>query len=407
MMRIVKIREGTSYRLEEKYIKSAKAYLENNSDLPVRISEGTISFQPYIVGSFMIDDLVILIEPRIAGMTTNHYFEMQLFTEGLLREHLHTVATENMEFGIQDNLTDLFLTELTKLIAIGVEGDFIPLEETTDRIKGRIQTDKITPENLLLDMIPVTYDVHTRATSYNKIIKLALERLRVVLSSFEQKRKFSLAEKYFEEIEASENDLFSLQHDLSSKFYYENEMYPAVLGLAKKILLQLKVNMRGNDVKCSSFLVNSNVIFEEYVRAILSSELEVSVCKWDRPREIGQFEVGNQRYYKSVIPDVLIGYDLSSDSALAVIDVKNKDISDLQNLGQLSDLYQILFYYSDLSATYGALIYPSQNNLEPVQFFIKSFQESVIYAFGVDFSQPIFQRHAKFCDDVKRVFHLK
>ncbi|WP_153057660.1 hypothetical protein, partial [Streptococcus suis] len=102
---------------------------------------------------------------------------MELYNEGLLNDSLSTLLDENHSFGLQQNLLRIFLEESQKLVNKGVEGNFIAVKENTNIVKGRILPNEISPMNLVQDLIPVEYTIHTIDTSYNKIIKLALQKI--------------------------------------------------------------------------------------------------------------------------------------------------------------------------------------------------------------------------------------
>ncbi|MEB6299042.1 McrC family protein [Staphylococcus xylosus] len=403
---IIEIHENSSYTIPNHHINVFKEFLSDNNDLPLRLNGNTISFDPYTVGSITIEDLVINIKPRIKNITANHYLEMQLYNEGLIDEQISSLLDENFSFGMQENIVELFLHEAFELVANGLEGDFIKVREESNKIKGQILVNEISPMNLILDRIPVQYDVHTLNTSYNKIIKLALDKVRILISNSSQMKRYAIINSYFEDIESSLHDIDILVHELKEKLYFINEKYPIVIGLAEKILKDLRLNLRRNKIKSSSYLVNSNSIFEEYVRKILTNNLEVQISKWDRPKKIGKYKVDDKEFIKSYIPDILVDYNYDSDSAYTVLDAKNKDISNYNKMGALPDLYQILFYCQSLNSNFGGLIYPHHEELDPIRVNISSFNETNIFIFSIDFSQPLKKRHALLAENIKNTLHL-
>lgn len=405
-MKQVTILENSSYTLSPEYITDLNEFLVENKDLPLHLNGDTIFFDDYTIGSLTIRDLTIVIYPRIKNLTPNHFFEMQLYNEGLLSNNISGLLGENSQFGIQQNVIQLFLNEASELVNRGVEGAFIKIEEETNIIKGRILVEKISPVNLQLDRIPIEFDVHTRQTSFNKIIKLALDKVRILLEGLEQKKMHALVNSYFDDIDTSATDLQRLLQEIELKLYYENDKYPIVLGLALKILKDLKLNMRDNEILSSSYLVNSNNLFESYSRKVLADNLKHSVSKWDSPKKIGQFSIGKTTFEKSYIPDIMIGYHKDTNNALAVLDAKNKDISNFQNIGSLADLYQILFYCYSLDTKNGGIIYPYYGSLEPVRLNIDSFKETNLYAFNIDFSIPLGNRNEAFVNDVKQTLRI-
>lgn len=405
-MNVINIYENSSYTLDKRYIDEFKQFLNQNKDLPMVLQGETIIFDSYTIGSVRIRDLVINIQPRISKLSANHYLEMQLYNEGLLNDKISSLLGENESFGIQENLIDLFLQETFDLVNHGVEGNFVKVREETNQIRGKILIDQISPINLLQDKIPIEYEVHTLNTSYNKIIKLALDKVRILGRKDKHIKFHALVNSYFDEIDVNISDLALLLLQLNDKIYFENEKYPIVLGLAEKILKDLKMNLKNNQVSSSSYLVNSNNLFEKYVRKVLSNHIKLSVTKWDKPKPMGKFKVGSDDYIKSYSPDIMIDYHNDTNSAFAVLDAKNKDISNYNKIGELSDLYQILFYSYALNTNYGGLIYPYYGPLQPIRINIDSFKESNLFAFSVDFSKSIKERNAIFVDLIKNTLHL-
>ncbi len=406
-MNVINIYENSSYTLDKSYIDEFKQFLNDNKELPMVLQGETIIFDSYIIGSIRIKDLVINIQPRVSKLSSNHYLEMQLYNEGLLDDKISSLLGENESFGIQENLIDLFLQKTFDLVNQGVEGDFVKVTEETNQIRGKILIDKISPINLLQDKIPIEYGVHTLNTSYNKIIRLALDKARIIGKKDKHIKLHALVNSYFDEIDADITELPLLLLEKNDKIYFENEKYPTVLGLAEKILKDLKINLKSNQVTSSSYLVNSNNLFEKYVRKVLLNHIKLNVTKWDQAKPMGKFKVGFNEYIKSYSPDIMIDYHNDSSSAFAVLDAKNKDISNHNKIGELSDLYQLLFYCYALKSNYGGLIYPYYGSLQPIRINIDSFKETNLFAFSMDFSKSIKERNTTFVDSIRDTLHLK
>lgn len=400
-MIIIDLFENSSYTLPESYYDMVSSFINNTSGLPINLKNKTLFFDPYIVGSIRIDDLVINIHPRIKNLTINHYLEMELYNEGLLDEKVSSLLSENEGYGVQENLVSVFLNETFLLATKGIEGEFITIQETSNKIRGKIQPSKITPLNLVQDLIPMEYEIHTLNTSSNKIIKLALNKIKILINKKSQSQLYATTNSYFEDIDAEISELEYLISVNKEKSYFVNDKYPIVIGLAIKILKELKINLRSNKVSSSAYLVNSNTLFENYCRKVLSNNLKSPVSKWDKPKEVGGFRINTIFYPKSYSPDVIIDYHHDTNKAYAVLDVKNKDISDYKNIGSLSDLYQIIFYANSLECNYAGLIYPTAEKLDPVWLSLDSFKEISLHIFSIDFSKKLPERNKIFIDAIK------
>src|SRR5690625_7052585 len=97
----------------------------------------------------------------------------------------------------------------------------------------------------------------------------------------------------------------------------------------------------------------------------------------------------------------MIDYNNDTNSAFAVLDAKNKDISNYNKIGRISDLYQILFYCHALESSYGGLVYPYYGSLSPIKINIDSFKETNILYYSVYFSKPINNRNTNIDESMK------
>lgn len=406
-MKMIEIIENTSYTLSEQYIDEIQQLLIENPTLPFTLNHHTLTFDKYIIGSIQIKDLLIVIQPRIKNLAANHYLEMQLYNEGLLDKRISSLLDENQSYGFQDSIISLFLKETFELVSKGLEGDFIMIQEETSYIKGKILVEEISPVNLLMDKVPVEYEMHTLQTSYNKLIKLALDKVRVITQKQSYVKIYSLINSFFDNIQADYMELLDYLSGVDQKLHFINQHYFIVLALAKKILIDLKINLKNNKVSSASYLVNSNTIFEKYARKVLVDNFKVPVSKWNQPRIMGKYTINGMQFNKSYIPDILIDYRHNENSAYAVLDAKNKDISNANNIGEVADIYQLLFYCNTLSAGYGVLIYPYAGGMDVIRLNILSFKETNLFAIAIDFSLPIKERHSKYLEQVSSTLMVR
>lgn len=406
-MKFVKLTEGNSYYLDKDEISLVNQYLQQNPNLPMHIVDHNLEFDDYTIGSITIDNLSINISPRLPKFSSNDYFEMQLYNEGIPTDNISSFLEENQSYGLQENLISVFLNNLQKLVDSGIDGNFIKQIDFSNSVHGRILVSKIDPMHLAKDEIPIEYDIHTFQTVDNKIIKLALNKTRTLISNENERKSFAHVYGFFQDINTNIHELPILiqQHKLNYTEHM-NQYYPTSIKLAIKILSDIKLNMKGNKLLGSSYLVNSNDLFEKYSRNVLKKNLNSSVLKWSLPHPAAKYKIKNQDFYKSYIPDILINYNENKNSAYAILDAKNKDISNYNNLAQLPDLYQVIFYCQSLKTKLGGLIYPSKENLSPVRITLKNFADISFYAFFIDFSLPIKQRNQKFADEVIKTFSL-
>lgn len=407
-MKKIKLVEGASLRLGSSELAQFKDFLNKNPDLPVKIISQSLVFDNYIIGSITVGNTSIVIEPRITSLTTNDYFEMQLYTEGIISDSLSTLLDENGQYGIEENLINIFLNQCLKLTSKGLEGQFTTNVDVTNVIHGRILINQIKPMDLLRNRVPVEYTIHSLETIENKIIKLALEKCRMLTRTKIQQKKLGLVNPLFENINVIPSEYYRLVSELRTvPSTYVNGNYPTVIKLACKIMDNITLNMRKSKVLGSSYLVNSNNLFEAYGRKVLKNSMKMNVEKWKSPKPIAKFSHGSESYTKSYVPDILIDYNSELESTYALLDTKNKDISNLQNAAKLPDLYQVIFYCQQLNTRFGGLVYPIRGDLEPIKISINGYSNLNFYIFTINFSKTLKLRNIDYVSNVCHVFHTK
>jgi 5-methylcytosine-specific restriction endonuclease McrBC regulatory subunit McrC len=156
-----------------------------------------------------------------------------------------------------------------------------------------------------------------------------------------------------------------------------------------------------------SFLENTNSLFESYIRKVLKDNLQESIIKWDQPRKFIEMRNSNKKGQKSYSPDILVNYSDLTESALAVIDVKNKSfepnsMKSLDLLCSTNDLYQIIFYCNQLKSKVGALIYPSSSTNEPVELMMDLNSGLKIFLFSVNMNRSFSSRSRKLINEIRK-----
>lgn len=387
-------------------IQAVSDFIEIIPDLPLHLDNGTICFDQYIVGSLTVGDILINIHPRIEGMTINNYFEMQLYTEGIIEDDVNAPVNKTNDFGLQGNVVDMFLQELNLLlINKDLDGHFISVQDRSDNIRGRILVDKIEPLDFIYETLPIEYPYFTVNISANQYIKLALDKVRVLLKQADQRRLFLSASNYFSNIKAFSCEQENYEKDITINDYWNIPKYERVLFLAEIIMNNIKMNLSNSMVYSTAYLLNSNTIFESYVRKVMDRNIDRKITKWDKPKTFAEIDTkSGTSVNKSYIPDILVDYDTKTNTAYIVMDAKNKDIKNNASLISVSDLYQLIFYSSALDTQYCGLIYPSASHSSSGIISIDSYSNSTFFYFTINFSLPIKERHNKFISELRSRF---
>ncbi|CAK1254770.1 hypothetical protein LMG30237_ALEAABJJ_01600 [Fructobacillus tropaeoli] len=133
------------------------------------------------------------------------------------------------------------------------------------------------------------------------------------------------------------------------------------------LFIDSKLGMNGGE----SFLQNFDILFEQFIRKILSQTPNREYKTWKQSSIFGTVYEKNQKVDERVyIPDIIFKEKQKDsenefrDSALAVIDVKNKAFSQFKP----ADIYQILTYSALLKSKIAILVYPSFLDKQPLKF---------------------------------------
>lgn len=412
-LKLITIKENSPLVLDKQSDADAfTKFKQDNLNIPFEVRDNIVFFDSYIIGSICINNLLVNIEPRIKSLNINDYFEMQLYTEGIIDESIESLLKENSSFGIERNLVTTYLNSLEILVKSGLDGNYINISDVSKYIRGRVKSEEISNIHIINEVLPIEYQIFSIDVCYNQLLKLALEKIRLLIQNNESRVQYSQIFKAFDKVNTKRALMHLYMQKVNSINYFENKKYSKALQLAVKILEELNINFQysqGDTTNNYSYLINSNTVFEKYVRAILRNNLSQNVLKWDKGKEVATVNLGENILSKSIIPDVMIDYSEDTNSTFVVLDVKNKDISDHNNLIDLQDLYQILFYSENLRCQLMGLVYPSKD--ESVDQYGKvnvAINRQVdLYYFLIDFDLSLANRHKQFINNLKNVFHVK
>ena len=140
-----------------------------------------------------------------------------------------------------------------------------------------------------------------------------------------------------------------------------NEHYRRVVGLARLILLHSEFESFRGDVRASGFLIDMNVLFQEFLAQALRESLGVSANTLRSERQV-IFDTGRK---VKMYPD-LSWWD--GETCRFVGDAKYKKIS--HSSVPNADLYQLLAYATALDLPGGLLIY-AQGEAEAATYQVK------------------------------------
>ena len=220
---------------------------------------------------------------------------------------------------------------------------------------------------------PVHVDKLTSNFVANQYLKCAWEKCERVLSTIDEGFEiadFLIIENEMVGIEGNlEFNPYSVQQALDFAAGQDSH-YADTMRLAHMINQNLIVNDVGGNDFGFTFLINYNVLFEDYVfRVTYNKFYDYGTSKesfeFIASPSGGSLDSKNSSTFE---PDVIIGKkNLSTNhyESLAVLDAKNK-VGD--KVAYNPDLFQIFTYGKLLNAKYAILVYPSKLNKKPEEF---------------------------------------
>jgi 5-methylcytosine-specific restriction enzyme subunit McrC len=368
-MKIIEIFENETVIIEDDDVKELYQIKIHSPNLPFNIIENKLTTNDYTIGEIQLKNKLIRIKPRHKTLSLNHYFEMLLYIDNINNNSIKSISYSNENtFGI-NGLIDNFISISSELISYGLTGVFSPKKIKTFKPKGKIVFSEYNKKLVPIEGISSLIDDYKLDNHANQIIKKALLKINEY-SNLNEKHKFEISKilNYFTNVSEYQKPNENIKYEILN-FSSTNPHYPICLEYAFKIILDLKLGYStDNNIQWNAFLENSNDTFEKYVRKILERELTQKVNKWESPKKFAEINWNQQLGLKSFSPDIIVDY--IDGRAKAVFDVKNKYFSPSENnpseLTSVSDIYQLLFYSSQLNTDICGLIYPSNNFYDPI-----------------------------------------
>ena len=314
------------------------------SSAPTGDAEGAYILTPgSIVGAVEIGDLSVLIEPKIGipRLLSLACYAMSRFT---LREEQFNYPRE---YALPDVLALALASAARRAFSRGLLHGYRVEEESLYTVRGRIMFAEQLRSRFGIPLpVEVRYDEFTNDVLANRLVRAAVYLLgRMRLRSQPARRQLGRIAGMLENVSPVE---FRPNAVPEVRFDRLNEHYRTVVELSRLILQHGAFESSRGEVRASGFLMDMNVVFQEFVTVALREALGVSADAF-RERPISSLDEGGK---VSLRPDLVW-----QDGARHVFvgDVKYKNISGERVPN--SDLYQLLAYTTALDLPSGLLIY--------------------------------------------------
>ena len=331
-------------RLSAKELRSLQASGLSIRVAPTGDAEGEYRLTPgSIVGASEIGDLSVLIRPKI-GIP-------QLLSMACYAISKFKPQPELFDFPQEDALPDVMALALAsaarQAFSRGLLHGYRVEEESLYTVRGRIMVAEQLRRRFGVPLpVEVRYDEFTNDILANRLVRAAVHRLgRMRLRSQPARRQLGRIAGMLENVSPVEFRPKAVPH---IRFDRLNEHYRGVVSLSQLILRQGAYESSRGEVRASGFLMDMNVVFQEFVTVALREALGLSSAAFGE-RPISTLDEGGKVRLR---PDLVWR---EGTRHVFVGDAKYKNISGERIPN--ADLYQLLAYVTALDLPNGLLIY--------------------------------------------------
>jgi len=329
-------------------------------NLTLENTDQGVVFSPNgLVGSAALSTRTIVIAPRYRVFDFDVILRMWHYVGfGRLDVPKSEVGATISDFS--KYVVSLFLSELDRLV--NLRGSYIQHQEEISHFRGRMKfPEQVVIRSLNPSRFFCVFDEFTLDNPMNQLLLLALEK--VFLSGLADDRPHVIARllKRFAFIRTSALPFSRAEIDAvinQAKSSALDRHYEFALSLARIIVLDMASAARGEGGLTQAFLLNYNLLFQDFVTRILvhftnldlKSGPDVDYSYWT-----DENDVDHRRFIR---PDIVHGYNAKEKVCLSVLDVKNKVPPQKGDYFSPSDIYEVFFYSRILKAENILLIYP-------------------------------------------------
>ena len=336
--------ESEPYRLSAAERDALREVLPSVTIQPAPGREGVYSLRPgSTVGAVEIGDLSVLIEPKIG---IPQLLSLACYAMGAFKPRPELFDFER-EFALPDVLALALSAAARRAFSRGLLHGYRTEEEALYTVRGRIRfAEQIRRRFGVPVPVEVRYDEFTDDILENRLVGAATTRLgAMTLRSGEARRGLGWTAGMLDNVSPIE---FPPNAVPEIGFDRLNEHYREVIALSRLVLKHTAFESGRGEVRASGFLMDMNVVFQEFVTVALREALRVSESVF-RERYIDSLDEGGRVRLK---PDLT--WWLGGRCAF-VGDAKYKNVTGERVPN--ADLYQMLAYVTALDLPGGLLVY--------------------------------------------------
>lgn len=318
----------------------------DNTEAEYRLTPGST------VGAIEVGDLSVLIEPKIG---IPNLLSMACYAMGAYRSQDRQLFDFEEDETLPDTLALALVAAARGAFSRGLLHDYLTREDALYTVRGRIRFDEQIRRRFGIPMpVEVRYEEFTEDILANRLAKAAASRLGSMhLRSQSARRGLGWIAGMLDNVSPVE---FMRPDVPEVQFSRLNEHYRGVVELSRLILRQSSFESGRGRVRATGFLMDMNVVFQEFVTVALREVLGLSTNTFGE-RSIDSLDEGGQVRLR---PD-LVWREGSSN--VFVGDAKYKRVVNEQVPN--ADLYQLHAYSTALDLPGGMLIY-AKGEADPI-----------------------------------------
>lgn len=334
--------ERTSHRLSESQSHRIASAGRGAITVEPEAQHGYYSITAHnLVGTLVVDDLRVLIRPKIRPENLFLLLEVGLDSDAWRQEAFDYATSADL----LPSVIAFYARTLETTLARGLLRSYRHIEERLVALRGRIDMAGQFRQAGIRVPVACRFDEYTSDIAENRYLKYATRlALRVPGVAPEDRQRLlrevvSLEDVADVHVQPDELDRIA--------FTRLNAHYQPALRLARLLLANLTLADQLGKRAASSFLVDMNQLFEDFVTQRLRRELR------GRLEVLSQFDTHlAERRQVSIRPDLVFR---QQGREILVADIKYKLTDNAQ--ARTSDYYQLLAYTTALDLPEGLLIY--------------------------------------------------
>ena len=298
------------------------------------------------IGGLELENLAVQVQPKLAIDRV-----LFLMSYSLNPKHWIDVGFDFSEAkSVFESVVPAFVAHVKRAFARGILNGYSSVDETLPTLRGQIRfNDQIRDRYGIYPPLEVRYDEFTEDIIENQLIKAAVEILsRKKIRSQHARRELRSIEFALQNVSSVQFNRNSLPHVTFTRL---NQRYEFAINLAKLIIRSASFELMSGRVRATSFLVDMNSVFEDFVVTALRESLKLSSREFPQNAK-GKYLKLDQAGAINLKPDISWW---QGNRCVFVGDVKYKPI----NVAGIkhADLYQLLGYTIATNVPEGLLIY--------------------------------------------------